>query len=166
MAEDTINAVQDLLGASRQPSCTHRHRLAGAESYAPDQWKSLAREYCLEEGTCLHLSEKFGGEALAVLAIAEEHPELKSPVISGAPPIQAEVVYCARNEMAVTIEDVLARRIGLQFFSWKLAIEAAPIVAQDLARELAWSEQQKQRAVHDYVSKIERSLDAIGLRKG
>jgi glycerol-3-phosphate dehydrogenase len=66
--------------------------------------------------------------------------------------------------MAVTIEDVLARRIGLQFFSWKLAIETAPIVAQHLARELGWSEEQKQQAIHDYVSKIERSLEVIGLR--
>jgi len=60
---------------------------------------------------------------------------------------------------------VLARRIGLQFFSWKLAMEAAPVVAQLLARELGWTEQQKQQAIHEYVRKIERSLEAIGLRR-
>jgi glycerol-3-phosphate dehydrogenase len=166
MAEDTINAVQDILGVSRKPSSTRHYRLAGVEGYSPDQWKSLAGEHCLHEGTARHLSEKFGGEALAVLAIAEENADLKSPVISGAAPIQAEVVYCARHEMAVTIEDVLARRIGLQFFSWKLAMEAAPVVAELLACELDWTPQQKGRAIHDYVTKIERSLDAIGLRKG
>jgi glycerol-3-phosphate dehydrogenase len=60
---------------------------------------------------------------------------------------------------------VLARRIGLQFFSWELAMEAAPVVAQLLARELGWTEQHKQQAIYEYVSKIERSLEAIGLRR-
>ena len=60
---------------------------------------------------CDLLREKFGREAFAVSAIAEENPELKLPLISGAPWIQAEVVYCARHEMAVTIEDGLTRRI-------------------------------------------------------
>jgi glycerol-3-phosphate dehydrogenase len=165
MAEDTIDAVQDVLAVRRKSTSTRHHRVAGAEGYAAEQWKSLAREHCLEEETARHLSEKFGGNAFAVLAIAEENPELKQRLISGASPIQAEVVYCARHEMAVTIEDVLARRIGLQFFSWKLAVEAAHTVAQQLARELGWSEGQKQQATHDYVSKIERSLEAIGLRK-
>ena len=165
MAEDTINAVQDVLGVSRTPGFTRRHRLAGGEAYTPGQWKVLASEHNLTEATARHLSEKFGSEAFAVVAIAAENPELKQPLISGAPAIQAEIVYCARHEMAVTIEDVLARRTGLQFFSWKLAVEAAPVVAEHMARELGWSEHQKQQAIHDYIGKIEKSLDAIGLRR-
>ncbi len=98
-----------------------------------------------------------------MLALAEENPELKSPLAAGAAPIQAEVVYCARQEMAVTIEDVLARRIGLQLFSWKLAIQAAPVVAKHLARELGWPDDQKDQAIRDYVGKMERHLQAIGL---
>jgi glycerol-3-phosphate dehydrogenase len=165
MAEDTIDAVQDVLGVTRTPASTRRHCLAGSEGYTPDQWQAPASKYGLAEATARHLSQKFGSEALAVVAIAEDNPELKMLLISGAPWIQAEVVYCARHEMAVTIEDVLTRRIGLQFFSWKLAIEAAPLVAQHLARELGWTEQQKQQAIHDYIGKIEHSLEAIGLRR-
>jgi glycerol-3-phosphate dehydrogenase len=165
MAEDTIDAVQDVLGVGRQATSTRHHRLAGAQGYTPDHWKLLASEHGLAETAARHLSEKFGGEAFAVLAIIDENPELKLPLVSGASPIRAEVVYCARHEMAVTIEDVLARRIGLQFFSWELAMEAAPVVAQLLARELGWTEQHKQQAIYEYVSKIERSLEAIGLRR-
>ena len=157
--------VQDVLGVGLQATSTRHHRLAGAQGYTPDQWKLLASEHGLAETAARHLSEKFGGEAFAVLAIIDENPELKLPLVSGASPIRAEVVYCARREMAVTIEDVLARRIGLQFFSWKLAMEAAPVVAQLVARETGWTEQQKQQAIHEYVSKIERSLEVIGLRR-
>jgi glycerol-3-phosphate dehydrogenase len=66
--------------------------------------------------------------------------------------------------MAITIEDVLARRIGLQNFGWKLAVHAAPIVGELLARELGWMEDEKNRAVDDYVSKIDRQRRALGLQ--
>lgn len=165
MAEDTIDAVEDVLGVRRTQPSTRHHHLSGSEGYTSDQWKALASQHDLAEATARHLSDKFGSEAFAVAAIAKESQELKLPLISGAPWIQAEVVYCARHEMAVTVEDVLARRIGLQFFSWRMAIEAAPVVARHLARELGWTEQQKQPAIHGYVGKIEHSLEAIGLRR-
>jgi glycerol-3-phosphate dehydrogenase len=164
MAEDTIDAVQKQLEGPRRPCSTRHHALAGAEGYTPDHWKSLASEHGLSETTAQHLSEKFGTEASAVLAIAKENSDLKSPVVAGAAPIRAEVLYCARREMAVTIEDVLARRIGLQWFSWKLAIQAAPVVAEQLARELGWPDAQKSQAIRDYVSKMERLLRSIGLQ--
>ena len=59
--------------------------------------------------------------------------------------ICAEVVYVIREEMAQTIEDILLRRIGVQFHSWKEAAQAAPVVGQLLAREFGWSEAQTQR---------------------
>jgi glycerol-3-phosphate dehydrogenase len=65
--------------------------------------------------------------------------------------------------MAVTIEDILARRIGLQYFDWKMAIEAAPVVASHLAQQLAWSDQERDDAVQAYVTKINRWRTAIGL---
>jgi glycerol-3-phosphate dehydrogenase len=164
MAEDTIDAVQKQLEGPRRPCSTRHHRLAGSEGYSVDHWKSLASEHGLSETTAKHLSEKFGTEASDVLTIAKESSELKSPLVAGAAPIQAEVVYCARREMAVTIEDVLARRIGLQWFSWKLAIQAAPAVAEHLGRELGWPVAQKSQAIRDYVGKMERLLRSIGLR--
>ena len=43
------------------------------------------------------------------------------------------------------------RRIGVQFHGWKEAAEAAPVVAQLLAREFAWSEAQTSDAVTAYL---------------
>jgi glycerol-3-phosphate dehydrogenase len=77
--------------------------------------------------------------------------------------ILAEVVYGIRYEMAVSIEDILARRIGLQLFSWRDAITAAPIVAAYLADELGWSLTQSQEAIQQYTDKINRLLVAVGL---
>jgi glycerol-3-phosphate dehydrogenase len=49
---------------------------------------------------------------------------------------RAEVVYAVRYEMAMTVEDFLARRIRLLFLDAKAAVEAAPAVAEIMAAEL------------------------------
>ncbi len=161
MAEDTINAVEMKLNGFAGSSATREHRLAGATGYTPDHWKSLAQEYQVSDGIARHLSGKFGMEARRVLAIAWEQQDYGSPIVDGIPAIQAEVVYCARQEMAVTIEDVLARRLGTQYFDWKCARRAAPVVAGILAHELGWTELQKEDAVRTYVAKMDRCMTLL-----
>jgi glycerol-3-phosphate dehydrogenase len=163
MAEDTVDAVQKQLHGAAA-SKTRDYRLAGAEGYGADHWRLLASVYGLNEVTAKHLAEKFGTEAERVLSLAKEDSRLISPLVREAAPIQAEVVYCARTEMVITIEDVLARRLGLQTLGWKLAMQAAPVVGELLARELGWTADEKSRAVDDYVSKIDRQRRALGLQ--
>jgi glycerol-3-phosphate dehydrogenase len=54
-----------------------------------------------------------------------------------------EVVWAARREMARSVEDVLARRTRALFLDARAAIEAAPVVADILARELHRSDEWK-----------------------
>ncbi|WP_150464830.1 glycerol-3-phosphate dehydrogenase/oxidase [Francisella sp. SYW-2] len=62
------------------------------------------------------------------------------------PYYQAEVVYHVRAEKAQTVEDVLARRTRAAFLDIKASIDAAPVVAKLMAKELdkdeAWQNQQ------------------------
>jgi glycerol-3-phosphate dehydrogenase len=160
MAEDTVDVVAREIGASVS-SKTRDLRLAGGEGYNSEHWRLLAGIYGLSEATARHLAEKFGAEAEAVLALTNEDPNLKSPIVASGAPILSEVVYCARDEMAVTIEDVLARRLGLQMFDWDLAMAAAPVVGEILAREQDWSADQKAHAIQDYIGKIERQKQAL-----
>jgi glycerol-3-phosphate dehydrogenase len=80
------------------------------------------------------------------------------------PQIMAEVVYCVRNEMALTIEDMLARRIGMQMFSWRASIHAAPAVGALMAELLGWSAEETSRAIDEYVQNITRRMTTIGLK--
>ena len=84
-------------------------------------------------------------------------------LLDGLPHICAEVVYAIRNEMAMTIEDVLARRTGLQLYDWRKAVRAAPAVASLLARELGWTAAETQQAIAAYAEKINDFLAALGL---
>ena len=52
----------------------------------------------------------------------------------------AEVVWAVREEMAMTVEDVLARRVRLLFLDAKAALEAAPAVAAVMAIELGFND--------------------------
>jgi glycerol-3-phosphate dehydrogenase len=79
--------------------------------------------------------------------------------------MQAEVVYSVRFEMAATIEDVLARRVGMQLHSWHDAIQAAPVVGALMAAELHWSSSDAGEAIHRYVEKINHFLDSAGLSR-
>lgn len=163
MAEDTINAVQRQMGRNIEPSKTRTHALTGTPGYRPKYWQTLAREHQLEESTARHLAEKFGTDSAAVLQLTTDSPELRSLIVDDGPAIQAEIVYCIRNEMACTIEDVLVRRIGLQQFSWAMAMQAAPIVASHLATELAWSGEQETEATETYIAGIRRMQETIGV---
>jgi glycerol-3-phosphate dehydrogenase len=67
--------------------------------------------------------------------------------------------------MALTIEDVLARRIGMQSFSWKASLQAAPLIGSVMAELLGWSAEETTCAVEQYVQDITRKMAGIGLRR-
>jgi len=165
MAEQTIDVLQGELKSTMKkqttPTKTRDHLLAGGQGYTSTYWRALARENAFDEITARHLAQKFGSEAAVVAELTKKDAELRQPIVNGAAPIRAEVVYCSRAEMACTIEDVLARRTGLQFYSLDMAIAAAPVVASLLAREQGWSKQQEAVAIKDYTQKLARIQHAI-----
>jgi glycerol-3-phosphate dehydrogenase len=163
MAEDAINRVQQLLGLADTPSRTHDHVLYGGGGYRDDFWASLCRQHGVGEETARHLAIKFGTAAEHILMIAAEHPDLREPIIAGHPSIRAEIVYCVRYEMAHSIEDVLARRLGIQLYSWRFAIDAAPVVGAVMASELGWATPYRDQAVGEYTHKINVLLNTAGL---
>ena len=63
----------------------------------------------------------------------------------------------------MTIEDVLMRRTGLQFFSWEAAIRAAAPTGTILAKELGWSAVTEATAIEQYQNKIHRLMQLAGL---
>ena len=69
-----------------------------------------------------------------------------APLDAALPHLAAEVVWAARQEMARSVEDVLARRTRALFLDADAALRTAPRVAALLARELgrdaAWQDEQ------------------------
>jgi glycerol-3-phosphate dehydrogenase len=162
MGQETIDRVQEYLGEPTVASQTPDHPLSGSAGYRRDYWETLSSQFHLPTATAQHLAHKYGTAASSVMKMAETDPSLALPLVPGEAPIRAQVVYAARNEMALTIEDVLARRIGLQFIGWRAAIRATPVVAALLRRELGWSVAEEVAAADQYVHKVNHMLDVAG----
>jgi glycerol-3-phosphate dehydrogenase len=71
----------------------------------------------LQGPTAHHLAHKYGTQAPQVLALSKSDKSLALPLVEGEAPIRAQVVYAVRHEMARTLEDVVARRIGLNYMA-------------------------------------------------
>jgi glycerol-3-phosphate dehydrogenase len=63
-------------------------------------------------GARSELERRHGSETDAVLALAREEA-LDAPLVPGLPYLEAEVVWAARHELALTVDDVLERRTRL-----------------------------------------------------
>lgn len=82
--------------------------------------------------------EVYGSDAEAILDLAKD-PHFATRLHPNLPYIAAEVVWAARNEMARTVEDVLARRTRALFLNAGAASAMAETVARLLAAELGYS---------------------------
>jgi glycerol-3-phosphate dehydrogenase len=153
MAKDTIDEADKLLGATNECK-TADYILAGGENFRLNSWNDLNAQYGLPEDIARHLVRKYGSRAPQVALLAREDVQLKERLSSEYPYIRAEVVYTVRNEMAVTPRDFLARRIRLEITDWNETLNSLPVVADLMARELGWTEDEKAKYADAYATEI------------
>ncbi len=160
MAQDTVDAVVDRLGESprRRRCVTKSLPLLGATTKARDP-VSRAQPHA-------RLLTRYGTESSAVLALAEGRPELLRPVVAGLPYTGAELLYAVREEMAGTLEDLLARRTRAGIQRAHATIDAAPAVAALVAGELGWSDSVAADQAARFAKACEGELVAAGLPVG
>jgi len=88
----------------------------------------------------------YGTDADAIRSLAQNDASLGATLDPDLPYIGAEIVWAAREEMARSVEDALARRTRALFLNARSAMAMAPAAARLLARELghgeAWVEKQ------------------------
>ena len=132
---------------------TESIQLAGGRLARPldEEASRTANEFEIEVSTALHLIDTYGGNYRAVLELTRVTSGLKSILIEGLPQIEAEVIYAARYEMAVTIEDFFARRTRIKLLSRDGGRAAASRVAQLLSQELGWKETETQRKLAEFL---------------
>jgi len=163
MAEEAINVVERRLIGCITECRTRSHPLSGFESQRDQALQNLMEIHEMPADVTFHLVDKFGSCAGRVLELVRGNPFLGLRLVPGAPQIQAEVVYSIREEMALSIEDILSRRLGLQYFDWRLAIQAAPVVGNILGRELGWARIRTEEEIRLYIDQIRANLRALGL---
>ncbi len=111
--------------------------------------KCVTKDLKIHASTSLQLSGHlaiYGTDMDEIIKLTYEIPNGADQIHPFYPNINAEVIWAVRNEMAYTVEDVLARRMRMLFIDAKAAIEMCPMVAQLMAQEMQkspiWIEQQ------------------------
>lgn len=82
----------------------------------------------------------YGSDLASIKRLIKERPELDELLHERLDYKKAEVIWAVRNEMAMTVEDVLSRRTRALLLDAKASIEAAPEVARLMAEEAGYDE--------------------------
>jgi glycerol-3-phosphate dehydrogenase len=152
MAEDVVDHLEGREG-KRQPSATRALRLQGAMRWpeSRERFFQRAAETRLDARVAEHLVHAYGDEALEILDVIEERPTLGERLISNLPYLRAEVVHACRAEMALTLEDLLSRRLRIAVEDRARGLDVATDVAALMVEELGWSDDERatRLAVYD-----------------
>jgi len=169
MAEDTMAQVVALLpsaaAAGRCVTKTLRLRGAPGPGAAPGGRAGTMPDAraVVDATTMEHLRSRYGTETDAVLAVAEGRHDLLSPVVRGLPYLGVEIVYAARSEMAMSVDDVLSRRTRSLLQDARGSAGAAEAVARLLAPELGWTTEQAADQAARFSAAALSELAAAGL---
>jgi glycerol-3-phosphate dehydrogenase len=157
MAQDVVDlAVRRLFGAGVPVSRTADLPLVGADGFAA-MWRDradVARRHGVPAGVLEHMLERYGTLVTEVLDLVHARPELAAP-IAGAPEyLAAEVVYAARAEAALHLDDVLTRRTRISMETTHRGTESAAHAAGLMAAELGWDPPTRTREVDHYLARV------------
>ncbi len=118
MAEDVIDHAE-MVGALDHKTCTTHHLpIHGALA---DDHSALAA---------------YGSDAAGIRDLIAQDPAMGDLLHPKLEFVKAEVVWHVRHEMARTVEDVLSRRTRALLLDARASMEAAPVVASLMAKEL------------------------------
>jgi glycerol-3-phosphate dehydrogenase len=134
MAEDLVNQAADLAELPEK-ECVTRH--LNIHGFFPSREK-------------LGDLRVYGSDALEIHKLIAADPALGERLHPALPYTAAEVVWAAREEMALTVEDVLARRLRALFLNARAAVAMAPRVADLMAPELGLGEAWKAAQVEAF----------------
>lgn len=130
MAEDTVDKAILVANLDPVPCRTERLPLHGF----------------LEGADWSHPLHFYGSDAGAIQKLSQQNVQLSQRIHPSLAYTRAEVIWALRQEMAMTLEDVLARRTRSLFLDAGAAMEAAEDVAELMRSEwdfsLSWKQQQ------------------------
>jgi glycerol-3-phosphate dehydrogenase len=134
MAEDCVDQAATLAQLPDAPCVTEHLKIHG---FHPDA-KQLG-----------HLAV-YGSDAAEIQKLVKRDAKLGRKLHPALPYIGAEVIWAVRHEMALTIEDVLARRMRVLFLNAGAALQMAPTVVDLMAPELGWDATMKPKQLAEF----------------
>jgi len=98
----------------------------------------------------------YGTDKKEIEKLSQENPSLSERLHERLQFTKAEVLFAVRQEMARTIEDVLARRVRVLFLDAKAAIEIAPLVGEMIREELNETDDWRMKQISEFTEIAEQ----------
>ena len=138
MAEDTIDTALKTHKLPYKPCLTKNLKIHGYKEY-PDRsrWSHI-----------------YGNDENEIQRLQFENPAFARNLHEGFEFTVGQVIWAVRNEMARTLDDVLARRIRVLFLDAKASVAMAPLVAEIMAGELKKDRKWIDDQVREYTSMV------------
>jgi glycerol-3-phosphate dehydrogenase len=169
MARDVVDVSLGRTEAKKRKSGTHEIALVGAAPRSELTQIAASLEQPLRDAAAgqgetraawparvaRRLADRFGREAPDVMTLARDL-DLAMPLGEGIDHLQAEVAWAARYELALSLDDVLARRMRLAQELPDRGASIAPRVAAVLGAELGWDEARQAAEVEAYLETARR----------
>jgi glycerol-3-phosphate dehydrogenase len=142
MAKDAVDNAAFVSKVARKPCITETLRIHGWTAY-PDN------------NEVLHF---YGSDAAGIKQLMTETPLLSERLHPAFDYTKAMVVWAVRKEMAMTVEDVLARRMRMLFLDAQAAIDTAPAVAAIMAKEMGKDDNWVKEQIEQFSAPAEKYL--------
>ena len=150
MAEEIVDRVERLLGRAPTPSRTATIPLAGGELRDAQEEVAHAVGMTGDEAIARRLVLAYGSAWHGLWSLTQADPALATPVELGLPYLHAELLHAVTHEQAMTLGDLLIRRIPVAFETRDHGRSAARRIAHVVGRWMRWSDVEVDDAVIDY----------------
>ena len=148
LAEDAVDDALRRLGRGKVACITAKLPFPGAQFDAAELRRELTGGG-LSQRSAERLIALYGGCARAVAAEARNDKDLLKVIHEGSGAIGAELAFALRHEFAVSLADVLARRLLLAFEPGH-ALAEAPAMAALIGARFGWDPQRQSAEVEGY----------------
>lgn len=92
----------------------------------------------------------YGSDERGIRQLIKENPQCGISLSKKTEITAAQVIWAVRNEMAIKVEDVLARRTRILFTDARAALEVAPLVAEIMRKELKLDQFWKENEIQSF----------------
>lgn len=160
MGEAAVDKAIEVAGLKNATNCkTTFVKLLGGDKWDNSNFTFLSQQYKVDVESAQHLSRAYGDQAYKVAELAERG--FGARLVKDLPVIEAEVVYCVKNEYCETATDFLARRSRLAFLDADGSRRCLQRVVEIMGAELGWSRAKKS----DELAKANTFLDSFDSTK-
>ncbi len=161
IAEKTVDMIGEKLGRALRPCETQTTPLPGGEigKYQSFKKRSAQRYDFLEPNVCNNLVATYGSMTEDIAKLAAESPKMRECVDPRSSDITAQVVHAVRQEMAMTVDDILFRRTGIGTLGHPGG-DTVIRIARIMSTEFGWDAAETVRQVEATESQFINTLSA------